>query len=48
MSVPFLTVREDDSRGAKHGQTQCQYDHCKASDAKKGAWKKGKDAIVQR
>ena len=22
MSVPFFTVREDDSRGAKHGQTQ--------------------------
>ena len=35
MSVPFFKVREDDSRGAKHGLTQWQYDHWKAKDAKK-------------
>ena len=39
---------KDDSRGAKHGLSQWQYDHWKAGDARKGARKKGKDFIVQR
>ena len=39
---------KDDSRGAKHGLSQWQYDHWKAGDATKGARKKGKDFIVQR
>ena len=32
-SVPFSTVREDDSRRAKHGRERLQYDHWKAKDA---------------
>ena len=48
MSVPFLTVREDNSRGAKNGLSQWQYDHWKARDETKGAMKKGKDSNVQR
>ena len=39
MSVPFCTVREDDTRGAKHGRTWWQYDHWKARDATKGTQK---------
>ena len=35
------------SRGAKHGQSQWQYDHWKARDATKGARKKGKNSIVE-
>ena len=48
MSVPFYTVREDDSRGAKHRLSQWQYDHWKARDATKCARNTGKDSIVQR
>ena len=47
ISVPFSSVREDDSRGAKHWQTQWQYDFWKARDAKRSA-KTGKDSIVLR
>ena len=48
MSVPFHTVREDDSRGAKHGVSQWQYYQWKARNATKGAKKRGKGFIVQR
>ena len=48
MSVPFYPVREGDTRGAKHGQTQWQYDHWKARDATMGAKKRGTDSNVQR
>ena len=37
MSVPCYIVRMDHSRGARHGQTQWQYDHWKAKDAKRRA-----------
>ena len=33
LSVPFYTVKEDDSRGAKHGRERWQYDHWKAKAA---------------
>ena len=48
MSVLFLTVREDDTRGAKHGQSRWQYDHWKAKDATKGARKRKYRSILHR
>ena len=48
MSVPFHTVREDDTRGAKHGQSWWQYDHWKAKDATKGARKSTHRSIPHR
>ena len=48
MSVPFYSAREGDSRGAKHGQTQWQYDHRKARDAKKRCAEERDISIVQR
>ena len=46
MSVPYYIVRVDDSRGARHGESQWQCDHWQAKDAKRRARKKGKDSIV--
>ena len=48
MSVPFYTVREDDTRRAKHGQNPWQYDHWKARDATKGAQKRKYRSILHR
>ena len=48
MSVPYYIVRVDDSRGARHGESQWQCDHRQAKDAKRRARKKGNDSLVQR
>ena len=48
MSVPYLVVKMDYSRGARHGLTQWQDDHWKAEDAKPHAEKKKHDSIVLR
>ena len=48
MSVPFYTVREDDTRRAKHGQNPWQYDHWKARGATEGAQQRKYRSILHR
>ena len=45
-SIPSYVVKTDDSRGARHGQSQWQYDHWKAKDAKRHAAKKNHKTIL--
>ena len=47
MSNPLYSIKEDDSRGPRHGPQQWQYDHWKAKDAT-GRLRRGYDSIVDR
>ena len=40
LSIPYYVVKTDYSGGATHGQSQWQYDHWKAKDAKRFAERK--------
>ena len=48
MSMPYDVVKTDCSRGAKHGETQWQYDHWKAKDAQRHVTRKKHDSILLR
>ena len=46
LSIPYHVVKTDCSRGARHGQSQWQYDHCTAKDTKRNSQKKNHDSIL--
>ena len=48
LSIPNSIVKTDCSRRTRCRQSQWQYDHCKAKDAKRNAQKKGHDSIWLR
>ena len=48
MSVPFYTVREDDSLGAKHGRKRWQYAHWKAKYVTKVVLKRNYRSMLHR
>ena len=48
MSVPFYTVREDDTRGTKDGQSRWQYDHLEGKRRNKRAAEEKYRSILHR
>ena len=48
MSVTYYVLRMDYSRGARHGQTQWQYDNWKAQDAKRHAERKHGSIVLRK
>ena len=48
MSNPFYFMKEEDSRGSRHGPQQWQYDHWKAKDAKKGTQNREYETVLHR
>ena len=48
LSIPYYFVKTDDSRGARCGQSQWQYNHWKAKDANRHAERKKHRTVVLR
>ena len=48
LSTPYYIVKRTYSRGARHGQSQWQYDHWKAKETRRNAQNKGHDSVLLR
>ena len=47
LSKPYFIIENEASRGAKHGMSEEQYDHCKAVDSLQNAKRKGVQVDVR-
>ena len=48
LSTLYCIVETDYARGARRGQSQWQYDHCKSKYTRRNVEKKGDDSIFLR